>query len=191
MVAIVWGHYWSGKLIQFHCDNKAVVLTLNSLLCKDKGLLSLLRCMIFIAAKYSIWFSSAHIPGRFNTIADAISRNQMKMFFSQAPSAIDPSPINIPHTLPEVLYRAPPDWLSPASSIQEFYAAGLTDSTKATYRAGQKKYAQSCKEYQISQVLPATQELLCYFVSYEKGLAYSTIKRLLGCSPLVSLVMDG
>ena len=54
MAAIEWGRYWSGKLIQFNCDNKAVVLTLNSLSCKDKGLLSLLRCMIFIATKF-LW----------------------------------------------------------------------------------------------------------------------------------------
>ena len=56
LAAIVWGFHWSGKLIQFNYDNEAVVLTLNSLLCKDKGLLSLLRCMIFIVAKYSFWF---------------------------------------------------------------------------------------------------------------------------------------
>ena len=118
MVAIVWGHHWSGKLIQFNCYNEAVVLTLNSLSCKDKGLPSLLRCMIFIGAKYSFWFSSVHILGHLNIIADAISHNQMKMFYSQAPSAIEPFPINIPHTLPEVLYRDPPDWHSPAWTHQ-------------------------------------------------------------------------
>ena len=63
-------------------------------------------------------------------------------------------------------------------SVQQFYAAGLAPSTKAVYKAGQQKFVKFCTEYNIKDVLPVSQELLCYYVSYlgREGLAFSTIK---------------
>lgn len=69
---------WSGKLIRFYCDNEAVVSPLSSLSYKEKELLSLLRCRIFIAARFSFWFGAVHIPGLFNILAKATSRNKME-----------------------------------------------------------------------------------------------------------------
>ena len=80
MAAMVWGGAWSRKVIRFYCDNEAVVATLTSLSCKDRELWSLLRCLIFMAARYSFWFSAVHIPGHLNTLADALSRNKREVF---------------------------------------------------------------------------------------------------------------
>ena len=38
--------------------------------------MQLLRMLHFVAAHYGFTFTSAHLPGRCNTLADAISRNQ-------------------------------------------------------------------------------------------------------------------
>ena len=104
MAAMVWGGAWLRKVIRFYCDNEAVVANLTSLSCKDRELWSLLRCLIFMAARYSFWFSAVHIPGRLNTLADALSRYKREVFQLQALDMVDPSPTSIPHALPEVLY---------------------------------------------------------------------------------------
>ena len=64
--AIVWGHRWSQKTVQFICDNQAVVTVLNKTYCQDGKLMHLLRCLVFLAAKYQFWFTAVHIPERVN-----------------------------------------------------------------------------------------------------------------------------
>ena len=113
LAAAAWGSLWSGKIVQFVSDNEAVVIVLNKLVSKDKMLLHLLRCLVFIAAKHSFWFTGSHIQGRANILADAISRNRMDLFHSQAPRGMNPVPNPLHRELPYLLYGLPPDWLSP------------------------------------------------------------------------------
>ena len=47
----------------------------------------LLRCIFFISAKFDFTIVAAHIPGRLNTIADAILRNNVPLFLSLSPQA--------------------------------------------------------------------------------------------------------
>ena len=46
------------------------------------------------------------------------------------------------------------------------------------YSSGQKRFLEFCSLYNIHDVLPMSQDMLCYFVAYlgEKGLGHSTIK---------------
>ena len=46
---------------------------------------------------------------------------------------------------------------------------------------GQNKFIQFCCNFNVIEVLPVTQEILCYFVSYlrSEGLAHTTIKNYL------------
>ena len=55
------------------------------------------------------------MPGRLNTMADVLSRNNMKMFFSQASEAAR-TPTEAPSQLVDLLVTAHPDWTSPAWS---------------------------------------------------------------------------
>ena len=88
-----WGPYWHSSLIQVHCDNMAVVNIIASNSSRDKLIMHLLRALHFICAFYSIQLSVKHIPGTDNTIADAISRNLLQVFFNHEPEA---SPIPTP-----------------------------------------------------------------------------------------------
>ena len=85
MACFIWGKQWSKQVIQFFSDNEAVVTVLNKLSSSDKNLIHLLRCIVFLAAKHS---TATHIPGKYNNLADAISRKNMAQFYSQAPGQL-------------------------------------------------------------------------------------------------------
>ena len=67
-------------------------------------------------------------------------------------------------------------------SLQEYYTAGLAESTRKVYLTGKKQYILFCKKFNISKALPITEEMLCYYVAFlgDRGLAHSTIKTYLG-----------
>ena len=87
LAAALFGHQWAGKVVQFVVDNKAVVDVLNATFCSDTHMMHLIRLLVFFAAKCNFWFTAAQIPGKNNVIADALSRNNLSLFRSQAPEA--------------------------------------------------------------------------------------------------------
>ena len=97
VAATVWGPQWQTETVCFHCDNAAVVSIIKGGYCKDQHMAHMLRCLFFLEAKFQFTSISVHIPGVANTIADALSRNNMTSFYSLAPQAY-PSPILIPHS---------------------------------------------------------------------------------------------
>ena len=90
----LWGKHWSGKVIEFSSDNQVHVL--SKLYCRDARLMCYLRCLVFCAANHNFWFTAKHIPGRRNVLADAISRNKIDLFLSQAPKTMEVTPDGIP-----------------------------------------------------------------------------------------------
>ena len=113
------GKGWTGKLVMFYSDNESVVTILNSLSCRNKALSHLLKCIVFIVAKHSFLLMVAHILGRDNCLADAISRKNIGKFLSQAPLIMSRKPAPIPSNLPELININAPDWFSP-NWIQQF-----------------------------------------------------------------------
>ena len=101
LAAATFGHRWSGKLVKFMVDNAAVVDVLNSTFCKESHMMHLIHLLVFYAAKFNFWFSASHIPGKYNTLADALSRNNTSLFFSQVPqldrqtSLVSPAPVDL------------------------------------------------------------------------------------------------
>ena len=112
MAAALWGHKWQGMVVQFVSDNKAVVAVSNSGYARDGVLMHLLRCLLFIAASFSFWYSTCHIPGRLNVAADAISCNKLVVLFDSKPD-LNPSPSTLLQTLPVLVAPEAPDWTSP------------------------------------------------------------------------------
>ena len=70
----VWGSYWRHKHLQVHCDNLGVVQEVKTGKTKDNFLALCIRNIWLLTASYDIDLDISHIPGRFNILADALSR---------------------------------------------------------------------------------------------------------------------
>lgn len=106
-----WGQSWQGQQICFHSDNMAVVGILNSRTANPLPLLHLLWCFLFYCAYYGFHFSCMHIQGAMKTAADALSRNNLTLFSSLIPQALQ---FSVPPPLFKLLITIRPDWGSPA-----------------------------------------------------------------------------
>jgi hypothetical protein len=98
VAAILWGHSWSGKRVLFYCDNSGTVHTINKGRSKSPKIMGLMRRLVLVAAHHSFAFSSTHVAGTDNSIADALSRFQEQRFRQLAPSA-DLRPCTVPGTV--------------------------------------------------------------------------------------------
>ena len=107
----IWGAQWQNRSILCHCDNEAAVHIFNSGTSKDPHAMALLRCLHFITAKFNLIISAAHLPGSQNLLADALSRNNLNLFFANHPQA-SPCPALIPSPLIDLLILTKPDWIS-------------------------------------------------------------------------------
>ena len=100
MACNTWGSDWCRHRIAVHCDNKAIVDCLASGTSKSPPVMSLLRKMFMVCAKYNFTVVAKHVPGKSNCIADSLSRYNMQDFRRLAPNARS-SP-DIPPLLPSV-----------------------------------------------------------------------------------------
>ena len=108
---VIWGRKWFGRRIECHCDNAAVVSVVNTGQSKDKGLMHLLRCMFFVAAKLQLHLHAVHVPGHTNVAADSLSRNDFARFLQVVPQAAR-EPALIPQALVNLAVTEQPDWTS-------------------------------------------------------------------------------
>ena len=98
------------QVVHVHSDNEAVVAVLNSGYSKDEQLMHLVRCLFFVLAAWDILLYACHIPGVRNSVADAISRDKISLFFSKVPDA-SPHPTTVPQDLVDLLVTVQPDWI--------------------------------------------------------------------------------
>ena len=98
VAAHLWGHAWSRLRVQFLCDNLAIVNVLNSGTSKSHDIMHLLRLLTLEACRHNFVFLAAHIPGRDNSAADALSRLRLQEFRRVAPHS-DLLPLPIPPSL--------------------------------------------------------------------------------------------
>ena len=112
MAIAVWGAQWQASTVLVRSDNAAVVAALTAGAAKDAILMHLLRCLHFFLAQFDIQLVARYLPGIENTAADALSRDNLTIFFRCHPQAeLSPSPL--PPALQELLLLQSPDWLSP------------------------------------------------------------------------------
>ena len=113
LACAVWGPEWRGSAVVVHCDNLGAVDIINSGYSRVPQIMHLLRCLFFIRALFRFSLHAVHIPGKENSLADAISRNNLSFLFSQIPEAIS-SRCQIPRDLLALLLEQQPDWTSPS-----------------------------------------------------------------------------
>jgi len=81
------GRLISKKRIEFRCDNHSLVDAITKGSSREDMVMHLLRCLWFFTAVFNIHITASHIPGVMNTLADLLSRNQLKKFFLMHPKA--------------------------------------------------------------------------------------------------------
>lgn len=91
-----WGQEWGRLRLVVNCDNKAVVDCLASGTSKSPTVMCLLRKLFFVCAKHNFMVVARHVPGRTNSIADALSRFAMPDFRRLAPLARTEPDIPVP-----------------------------------------------------------------------------------------------
>ena len=111
IAAAVWGPQWKGKTVMAQCDNSAVVTIISNGTSRDQDIMHLMRCLAFIAAKFEFNIWAQHIKGVDNTLADALSRNDLPLFISLHSQASQ-LPTTIPAPLLNLLIVSRPNWTS-------------------------------------------------------------------------------
>ena len=66
------------------CDNEAVTNAIASGMSKSPEIMSLLHQLFFCAARHHFAATTKHIPGKYNVIADTLSRFNMQVFHQAA-----------------------------------------------------------------------------------------------------------
>lgn len=94
----IWYPHFSGKRIQFWCDNESVVAIINSGHSKVPRIMDLVRFLVLISMKHNFYVKARHVPGVSNEVADALSRFQDARFWAAAPTA-ERTPCTIPPSL--------------------------------------------------------------------------------------------
>lgn len=112
LACATWDHAWHGRQVRCHCDNQVVVACLHSRTSKDRGIMHLLRCLVFVEAHHSCYLTSSYIDTKANHLADDLSRNNLHSFLSKVPWA-DPRPAPVPLPLLDLLLDPQADWTSP------------------------------------------------------------------------------
>ena len=72
----------------------------------------LLRTLSFFEAHFGVRLQCSHIAGKRNEAADALSRDNMNLFFSLVPQASE-FPVHLPADLLVLLLSPDLDWTSP------------------------------------------------------------------------------
>ena len=112
-----WGSTWESRQVLCHCDNQVVVAALRSRSSKSKGIMHLLRCLVFVEARQRCYLNPVYIDTKSNHLADDLSRNRLSLFFSKVPHA-DPNPTPVSQPLLNLLLNPQADWTSPHWSHQ-------------------------------------------------------------------------
>ena len=69
-----WGPLWSNKKIFIHSDNQAAVGIINKGSCRDPRVMASLRRIFWHSAVHNFRLKAVYYPGKYNKIADAVSR---------------------------------------------------------------------------------------------------------------------
>lgn len=69
-----WGEKLRDSKVLFLSDNSAVVEIINKQTSKDKVLMKLIRRFVLAALRFNVYFRAKHILGKYNVVADRLSR---------------------------------------------------------------------------------------------------------------------
>ena len=85
--AMLWGHTWATKRVEFYSVNISVVSILGSITLKDPNMMVLLQYLSLVAAHNFFAFTAPYTAGQDNSIGDALSHFDFQRFHCLAPHA--------------------------------------------------------------------------------------------------------
>ena len=112
LAAVVWGPRWRSCRVICHCENKATVSVVNKRSAKDPRLAQLLRGISFYSIYFHFSLHAQHVSGHHNQSANALSLNNLHLFFSLCPQA-QPTSEPIPYEVIKMALLTKVDWISP------------------------------------------------------------------------------
>ena len=99
----MFAHLWSNQTVCFHCDNQAIVASLNKQRARNPTIMTLLRPLVLHLMLTNVKFKVVYIKSKDNIIADAISRFQEDQDLLSR-YGLKPYPSPVPrHLQPEVI----------------------------------------------------------------------------------------
>jgi hypothetical protein len=98
IAAAAFGHAWAGKTVCIMSDSTGTVANISTRKSDEPDNLDLLRQLTYLEFHGHFVVTAKHIPGKSNTIADLISRNQHKRAREIAPW-LNPHPNPIPNPI--------------------------------------------------------------------------------------------
>ena len=105
LALLLFSYELKGKSLVIHTDNEALVHVFNNKSSKDPYISNMLRELTLVCLRHNLRVRAVHIPGHFNSFADALSRLQVSKFKAMAPWA-EPEPVFVPQQfLPHNLLR--------------------------------------------------------------------------------------
>ena len=107
----VWGRAWTSHLVECHCDNKVVVACIRTRSSKNRGIMHLLRRLMFIEAELGFAIEVTYINTKANSLADDLSCDNLALFLSKVPQS-DKTPTAVPTRLLNLLLEQQADWIS-------------------------------------------------------------------------------
>ena len=84
-----WGPSWRNKKVYVRCDNQAAVGIINKGTCRNEFVMQSLRRVFWYSVFYNFRLKAMYIPGKYNQMADAISRMHEYFTMPCIPSNLD------------------------------------------------------------------------------------------------------
>ena len=90
-----WIYRFANKKIFLFCDNESVVHMINKSSSKCRNCMTLIRLITLEGMLHNVRIYAKHLRSEANDLADALSRNQMQRFWSNAPPTMSKLPTKI------------------------------------------------------------------------------------------------
>ena len=155
LACAIWGTQWQHHQVLVWCDNTAVVSIMASQTSKDSLIMHLLKCMHFFWALHDILVWAEHIPGASNTVADAISHNNLQVMFQEVPGVS-----KVPDPIHPALRQLQVDQLA-VRQLESLITNSLAASSRKAYGSGQVSYHQFCRKLNLARTASSSSWLSC------------------------------
>ena len=152
MALWLWADEWTNAAVTFWYDNQAVVHVVNSLTSRSQRVMVLAREFTLHCLQFSIVFQVRHVPDVDNSIADALSHQQMDRFMVLAPGGMSSS--RHPTT------RGMESWRAETNRAMSLAVA---PSTRRSYATACNEYFAFCEQEGLDHSWSAPDDQLMQF----------------------------